>query len=341
MLENNHSPNKLSPKFFFLSLGALVTLVASVVAFLNLIFGALNKKFPDALNSTYQYGYSTWDYESIRSALATLIIVFPVFLLLSYFWKKASEVNLGHIDAIIRKWMIYLILFLSGIVVVVDLVTLVKYFVAGEITNRFLLKVAATLVVALLAGSYYLLEMRKEKVSKLMPTMFAVLSGGLVLLSIIWSFSVIGSPKQQREWRLDERRTQDLQSIQWQVISYWQQKEALPADLASLSNPLSGFMVPVDPEFEKGLVYEYHKLGDMKFELCATYSAVMPQGWQDYGNGGGVTPMFYGERDMAVSSMPYPGIGGDSWVHDAGRKCFERTIDKDLYPPYPKADKVY
>jgi len=31
----------------------------------------------------------------------------------------------------------------------------------------------------------------------------------------------------------------------------------------------------------------------------------------------------------------YP-IGGESynvWWHDAGRVCFERTIDPDLYPP--------
>ncbi len=341
MSEHNHSHDKLTPKFFFLSLGVLVTLVASVVAFLNLVFGALNKKFPDALNSFYQYGYSTWDYETIRGALATLIIVFPVFLLLSYFWKQASNVNLGHIDSIIRKWMIYLILFLSGIVVVVDLVTLVKYFVAGEITNRFLLKVTATLVVAVLAGTYYLLEMKKKKVSKMIPTLFAVMSGGLVLLAIIWSFSVIGSPKEQRAWRLDDRRVQDLQSIQWQVISHWQQKESLPMNLSELANPLSGFMVPVDPEFEKGLTYEYNRTGDMSFELCATFSAVMPHGWQDYGNGGGVTPLFYGERDVAVSSRPYPGIGGDSWLHDQGRTCFERTIDSDMYPPFPKEDKMY
>lgn len=341
MSEHNHAHDKLTPKFFFLSLGSLVTLIASVVAFLNLVFGALNKKFPDVLNATYQYGYSSWNYEGIRSALATLIIVFPVFLLLSYFWTKASNKNLGSVDTIIRKWMVYLILFLSGIVIVVDLVTLVKYFVAGEITNRFLLKVGVTLVVAALSGAYYLLHMKAEKTSKMVNGLFSIVASVLVLAAIVWSFGVIGSPKEQRAWRLDDRRVQDLQSIQWQVISHWQQKESLPMNLSELANPLSGFMVPVDPEFEKGLTYEYNRTGDMSFELCATFSAVMPHGWQDYGNGGGVTPLFYGERDVAVSSRPYPGIGGDSWLHDQGRKCFERTIDRDMYPPFPKEDKVF
>ena len=140
---------KLSPKYFFLSLGVLVTLIASVVSFLNLVFETLNKRFPDVLNATYQYGYNTFDYENMRSALATLIIIFPVFLIISYFWCRQSEKGIGAVDDIIRRWVLYLILFLSSIVIIVDLVTLVKYFVAGEITTRFILKVAIVLIVAL------------------------------------------------------------------------------------------------------------------------------------------------------------------------------------------------
>ena len=35
---------------------------------------------------------------------------------------------------------------------------------------------------------------------------------------------------------------------------------------------------------------------------------------------------------------PYGGAGtNESWDHSEGRTCFSRTIDKDIYPPYPKA----
>ena len=44
----------------------------------------------------------------------------------------------------------------------------------------------------------------------------------------------------------------------------------------------------------------------------------------------------YEGRDVATSSYPYPGGVNESWDHQAGRTCFERTIDKDIYPPYPK-----
>ena len=86
---------------------------------------------------------------------------------------------------------------------------------------------------------------------------FSIFSTLLVVLAIVYSFMIMGSPMKQRDLRLDDRRVSDLQNIQYQVINYWQQKEELPKDLATLANPLTGFSLPVDPEFEKGNSYEY------------------------------------------------------------------------------------
>ena len=149
-------------------------------------------------------------------------------------------------------------------------------------------------------------------------------------------FVIAGSPQNQRLVRLDERRVSDLQTIQWQIINYWQQKEKLPESLETLRDPLSGWSLPVPPLFEEGEKYEYAVKGDLKFELCATFALAMPKGWREYG-GGKIYPMPMMEgRDVAVS-YPYPGGGvNESWDHEAGRTCFERTIDPDLYPPYPK-----
>ncbi len=329
--------------FFFLSLGVLISLVTSVVSFLNLIFNTLDKEFPDVLNSTYQYGYSSYDYESIRMALATLIIFFPIFIIVSYFWTKQIRAGISRTDNIIRKWVIYIILFLSAIVVAIDLVTLVRYFVSGEITTRFILKVSAVLLVALFVGIYYILQIRNKNRIWGFPvgTTSAIKSSAWVILLIIWSFSVMGSPAKQRLLRLDDRRVNDLQSIQWQIINYWQQKEKLPQSLTELQDPISQYSLPLDPEFEKGKAYEYKKTGDLSFELCATFALPIPKGWREMPGYGGVMPMMpIMARDVAVSSYPYPGGGtNESWDHQAGRTCFARTIDKDIYPPYEKPVK--
>jgi len=344
----NPQKSKLNPGFFFLCLGLLVTLITSVVSFLNLVFSTLDKKFPDVLNSNYQYGYSTYDYESIRIALATLIIFFPIFLLVSYFWKKYTRGEMGSVDVVIKKWVVYLILFLSAVVVVIDLVTLVKFFVAGEITNRFIYKIVITFVTSAIIGKYFFISefwTGKEIIKKLNKFINPIAGIVLVVLAISCSFSIMGSPAKQRLLRLDDRRVSDLQSIQYQVINYWQQKEKLPENLDILANPLSGFSLPVEPEFEKGKKYEYNVLDKNKltFELCADFSLPMPKGWNEYQNyyKGGIMPM--AETDIATSSVsyPYPGPGwsNESWDHQTGRTCFERTIDKDIYPPYPKVLK--
>src|SRR5690606_424619 len=125
----------------------------------------------------------------------------------------------------------------------------------------------ATLVTAGLAGSYFIYEMsNRDKPKDLLPMVYGVVSATLILVSIVWSFSIIGSPKDQRNLRLDERRIQDLQTIQWQIISYYQQKEKLPTTLADLSDPISNFQSPMEPEFERGLKYEYVNKGGLTFE---------------------------------------------------------------------------
>jgi hypothetical protein len=327
---------KMHPGYFFLSLGVLISLITSVVSFLNLVFATLEKKFPDVLNATYQYGYTSYSYDAMRGALATLIIAFPVFVAVSYVWKKSTNAGLGRTDEIIRKWMVYLVLFLSTVVVAVDLVTLVRYFVSGEVTTRFMLKVLVVLVVAGMVGIYYLLEIRAKDLHTRAGLVFGIFASVLVLGSVVWSFMVMGSPATQRAYRLDERRVSDLQSIQWQVINYWQQKQKLPKDLSDLANPISGYSLPVDPEFDAGVAYEYNTTGKMAFELCATFSKPMPKGWQE--NSGTVMPMPMAANEAAVSTMARPAYGGvnESWDHDAGRTCFTRTIDPDMYPPIGK-----
>jgi hypothetical protein len=330
MEKNNH---KLNISYFFLSLGVLVSLITTIVSFLNLVFEILDKKMPDVLNAVYQFGYNSYAFDSARSSLATLIIVFPIFLILVYFWKK-NDNNLKEYDVILKRWMVYALIFLASVIVLVDLIILVRYFVAGEITLRFILKVLAVIFVAAVSLLYFGPEVFENKWKNLLQKTTLFSSIFVFVFFIIFSFVVIGSPKTQRSLRLDEKRISDLQNIQWQVISYWQQKEKLPDSLEILSNPLSGSYLPIDPEFQKGKKYEYNKKGDLVFELCADFSLPMPEGWQEYNYGrGDVMPMY--EKDIAVS---YPSDGGvnESWAHEIGRTCFERTIDKDMYPPYPK-----
>lgn len=100
--------------------------------------------------------------------------------------------------------------------------------------------------------------------------MISIVSSVLVFILIISSFVVFGSPMTVRKQQMDDRRVSDLQSIQWQLINYWQQKGALPTDLALIEDAISGFYLPVDPE--TGAVYTYEKTGKLSFKLCGDFA---------------------------------------------------------------------
>lgn len=303
-----------SPKDFFFYIGSIVALYVSAVGIIALLFQLINILFPDAVSGMYgSYGYTS----GLRSALSALIVAFPIYVFLTRAINREISLVPQKGESLILRWLTYVTLFLAGVTVAIDLIALINTFLSGEITTRFVLKVAVVLVVALMIFGYYVFDLKREVANRR-----AIMSGFMwvavvmVLASIIGSFFVIGSPATARALRFDEQRVNDLQSIQWQVVDYWQQKGALPAELTALGDPIKGFMVPVDPETKQA--YTYTNKGDKTFSLCATFSRPTQ------------------ERD---NSRAYPAMAIDGpsyWKHDAGNVCFDRTIDEDQYPITPK-----
>lgn len=147
---------------------------------------------------------------------------------------------------------------------------------------------------------------------------FSYIVIGIVTAVIVAGFFVVGSPKEERMRRFDEQRVQNLQYLQGQIIEYWQSKNKLPTDLAFLNDPTRGVIVPTDPE--TGAEYGYTIKGSESFALCADF-AVSSSGVDLYSQSKPLYPISYGPL----------GQGGDVWSHDAGRICFDRTIDKDFF----------
>ena len=77
--------------------------------------------------------------------------------------------------------------------------------------------------------------------------------------------------------RFDERRVNDLQNIQYQIVNYYQRKGVLPNSLDELKDPIAGFNIPLDPD--SAVSYGYEKISDLptgqarlSFKLCAEFS---------------------------------------------------------------------
>ncbi len=104
------------------------------------------------------------------------------------------------------------------------------------------------------------------------------------------------------------------------MVYFWQSKQQLPASLAELNDPLSSFIVPVDPETQQPYEYSITGASAMAFQLCATFS--------------------HPSEDQLTPKSLAPVRPGDpysqNWNHASGRICFDRSIDRELYPPFVK-----
>lgn len=312
---------RTTAKDFFLWAGAMIGLYWSVVAFILLFFNYVDYAFPNALS------YLPDPYSSgIPYEMSSIVVLFPVFLVIMWFIRRDIAKDASRKDIWVRRWALIFTLFVAGLTVVIDVITLLTSFLRGEeLTEAFLLKVVLVFFVAAVVFMHFIADLWGywEKY----PKRNHYVLYGVVLLGIfavVSGFFIVGTPQQARLYRLDDQKINDLQQIQSQVVSYWQAKQALPAKLSDLNDAISGFSAPLDPQ--SGASYDYATTGTMTFQLCATFNAET-QPYSSYAS--------YA-RTVPVSAPGYGAPPNDVWQHSAGHFCFDRTIDPQLYPPLKK-----
>lgn len=297
----------LSPKDVFMHLLVIVTLYFSAASFLTLLFQYVNVWFPDPL---FSGGYTLQYQGPLRFAISSLIIVFPGFMVTSWLLTKEYRKDINARNMRLRKWLIFFTLFLATIIIGGDLVSIVYNFLDGELTMRFFLKALSVLLVAGTIFGYYLWDVHQEKPARdLRMIAWPVIA--VVFAAVIGGFFIAGSPQQQRLYRLDEKRVNDLSSLESAVYGYWSEKKTLPETLANTTPYIYTSTLPTDPT--TGGAYEYHVTGTQTFELCAQFSKSSD------------------DASSSMSSYIYS-KGVNSWNHPAGRYCFSREISNDTYP---------
>lgn len=310
--------NKSTAKDFFLWAGAMLALYVGVFSFVALMFDYLDYVFPD---TTLYYNYDPYQ-GSISYEMASLIVLAPVLLILMRVIRKGIQAEPARAQVWVRRWALFLTLFIAGATVVVDLIVLLTTFLSGEeLSARFLLKVLVVLLVASAGFMHFIADLwgyweKKPQYARYVS--WAV--GVLVALTVAAGFLIIGSPQQQRAMRIDQQRVSDLQSIQSQIVTYWQQKESLPENLSDLNDPLSYFVVPVDPVTKEA--YLYTRQSPLDFTLCATFA----------------TEGYSWDKNLSSPRPATFDVANENWQHGKGEVCFDRSIDPERYPPFPKGN---
>jgi hypothetical protein len=142
--------------------------------------------------------------------------------------------------------------------------------------------------------------MNSERVShKAFDRAFAGVATAAVIAAIAAGFWVLGTPGRQRDLAADRQRLQDLAAIAQEFPNrYLNAGEdfQLPPVLESTG-------IQNDPLTNQP--YEYERLGDRSFELCATF-----------------------DTDSSTQRLNDQRANPDAerWQHPAGRHCFEFDV---------------
>ena len=122
-------------------------------------------------------------------------------------------------------------------------------------------------------------------------------SVAVVVVTLGVAISLMQSPTEARQRRIDQRRMTDLRAIASALSLHLQRHEELPANLDPIAEEYGVDDRLRDPE--TGEAYGYSLLADDRIELCATFTTEEPpagDGWR---------------RDE------------DFWSHPSGHHCFE------------------
>ena len=134
------------------------------------------------------------------------------------------------------------------------------------------------------------------------PTVGKVLliSASVVVAAAIAAAILLEPPELSRKKRLDERRVQDLSSIDAVIKEYWKRRQKVPASLEDLAAAgLRGSL------FDPGSTvrYEYSAVGEESYRICANFAL-----------------------ETADDSRNAWAAHGVEWSHPAGRHCFDRSV---------------
>jgi hypothetical protein len=293
-----------TPKHFVLQLGSLISLYISLGFLLALLFGIINLKFPDA---TEGYGAIESAGSAVRLGIAMVIVFFPTYLVLTRLVNKLrrKEKNASYLN--LTKWLVYLSLLVGGGVLLGDLVAVIMSFLEGDITQRFIFKALAVLVVVGLACYYYILDAQgywlKNESKSIVYGSGALIA---VFIAVSFGFAYIDTPAQVREMKLDTQQVTDLQTIQWRIQDELMlSSSTVPASLDAI---FGEFPAPTAPEDREAYTYA---VIDGGFELCATFARDSID--QQFGG-----PMI-GDKTMPI-------VNSENWQYKAGRYCFKREV---------------
>ena len=332
-------------KNIFYYLLAFITLCYSVWHLLAIIFNAIEKKVPDILDDVYNYSYSynggSYNNDSFRFSIASLVIMLPIYIAISWYINRQIEKGQMEADSKVRHTMIYTTILFSILSIAGSLVSVIYSYLGGEITDRFVYKALSVSLVSIAIGVYYYYTLnRNYKIKTNKPIIIAVSVLVIVFAICTYSVIIIGSPSEIRNKKLDQKSLSNLTSIESGLFYNYNNESSNINGASNISRKLPIAIdtdsqltyYNIDPNTSKP--YPYRVISQDKdkavFELCPTFASELIQNYKnrnDYNQYGNYGNDFIYDKNIYLS-------------HNVGRVCYQTTlIKKNTNVIYDKTTK--
>lgn len=267
-----------SPRDAFLYLLLFITLGTWIFALIQLADRVIDLVY--RVNPPL-YGYGDFR-DSVSGYLAAIIVAFPLQLWVAALIGREARRRPESLESGVRKWLTYVALVVTAVVLLGDATWFVADLLRGELTLPFVLKTAVLVVLAGGVFAYYLGGIRRDEVSATRDWIFAGGAALCVAAGLVAGFVPLGSPAYERMLNHDVTRVSDLQSMATAIHNSY--------GSASLPATLDAQIQRKDPTTQKP--YAYERIDAHDYRLCAIFEA----------------------GDALRSDQ--------AWEHGAGRKCF-------------------
>ena len=138
-------PRRARDAFFhLLTFGALYAWATSLIL---LFFTYINFAFPDPAWRTSSAQLAAI-MSIVRVQLAIVIVTFPIFMVLWHFLLREARLDAEKARGAIRRWLVYLSIFVGALTLSGDVMTLIYFLLEGQLTVRFLLKAGLLFLIA-------------------------------------------------------------------------------------------------------------------------------------------------------------------------------------------------
>ena len=288
-------------------IGIYVISIAAIVVTLAII----DFVFPSSIGTPTYDGYANLSLYFPYEALATLIITFPIYMVVTVFLERLRDQNPTQ-EFKARIPLTYITLFVTGIAIIVSLITLLYNFLTGDYVSKYFVATGVVLFIAAIVFTYYITSlMRKPGEKRAQLKIFAYGSSALVIIITIASLVVTGGPATNRLRNLDNNFAGDLENLANNIDNTIYSQYQLPDTLQSLkqANRYGAYSQP-----DRIATIEYLKISTNEYQLCAAFLVDNPPKNKQL------------PAQLNDPKRPFA-------YHSTGRNCFTRIVTIPQKPP--------